>query len=119
MTMLCFRAAAAAAALLLADGAAMAAATGDEIRGAVAGNTVQGNMDASGPYAEFYGDDGVIKGKDYMAKWTIEGDTMCFEYEGSPKDCWNVEVSGDQVRWLKDGKAQGTGTILPGNPNAF
>lgn len=95
------------------------AASGAEISAAISGNTVQGNMDSSGAYAEFYAADGTIKGKDYTGKWSVEGDAMCFEYEGTPKDCWNVEISGDQVRWLKNGASQGTGTILPGNANGF
>jgi len=104
---------------LLAAVAPAFAATGDEIRAAISGNTVQGNMDSSGPYAEFYDASGTIKGKDYTGKWTVEGDAMCFEYDGTPKDCWNVELSGDQVRWLKDGASQGTGTIVKGNANGF
>ena len=79
-------------ALVLAAGnAALAAATGDQIRAAIAGSTVQGNMDASGPYAEYYAPDGAIKGKDYAGQWSIEGDAMCFAYQGTPKECWNVE----------------------------
>lgn len=95
------------------------AATGEEIRAAISGNTVQGNMDSSGPYAEFYDASGTIKGKDYTGKWTVEGDAMCFEYEGSPKDCWSVEISGDQLHWIKGGSSQGTGTIVKGNANGF
>lgn len=76
-------------------------------------------MDASGAYAEFYAADGTIKGKDYAGKWSIDGDMMCFEYQDTPKDCYGVEVAGDQVRWLKDGKSTGTGTIVKGNANGF
>ncbi len=95
------------------------AATGEEIRAAISGNTVQGNMDSSGPYAEFYEAGGTIKGKDYTGKWTVEGDAMCFEYQGAPKDCWTVDIKGDQVRWIKSGQSQGTGTIVKGNANGF
>lgn len=105
--------------LLAAAGSALAAATGDEIRAAISDNTVQGNMDASGPYSEYYQADGTIKGKDYTGKWSVENDAMCFEYEGTPKDCWNLEIDGDQVRWLKDGASTGTGTIVKGNANGF
>lgn len=105
--------------LFVALAAPALAASGAEISAAISGNTVQGNMDASGPYAEFYAADGTIKGKDYAGKWSVEGDAMCFEYEGTPKDCWNVEIGGDQVRWLKNGASEGTGTILPGNANGF
>lgn len=105
--------------LLLIAATPALAASGAEIQAAVSGNTVQGNMDSSGAYAEFYAADGTIKGKDYTGRWSVEGDAMCFEYQGTPKDCWNVEISGDQVRWLKSGASLGTGTILPGNANGF
>jgi hypothetical protein len=94
-------------------------ATGDQIKAAVAGSTIQGSMDSSGPYAEFYAEDGVVHGKDYKAGWSVEGDTMCWMYEGSPKDCWGVEIDGDKVKWIKDGKTQGTGTVVKGNPNSY
>jgi len=99
--------------------AALAAATGDQIRAAISDSTVQGNMDASGPYAEYYAPDGTIKGKDYTGQWSVEGDAMCFAYEGTPKTCWNVELNGNQVRWIKNGASQGIGTILKGNANGF
>jgi hypothetical protein len=111
--------AAGAALMIMAMPAAAELAKGDAITDAISGNTVQGNMDSSGPYAEHYGADGVVHGKDYKAAWSVEGDTMCWVYEGTPKDCWGVEIAGDQVKWVKDGKSQGTGTILPGNPNKF
>ena len=105
--------------VLAAGSAALAAASGDQIRAAIADSTVQGNMDASGPYAEYYAPDGTIKGKDYTGQWSVEGDAMCFAYEGTPKTCWNVELNGDQVRWIKNGASQGTGTILKGNASGF
>lgn len=105
--------------MIMAMPAAAALAKGEAIKAAISGNTVQGNRDSSGPYAEQYGADGVVHGKDYKAAWSVEGDTMCWVYEGAPKDCWSVELAGDQVKWVKDGKAQGTGTILPGNPSNF
>ena len=94
-------------------------ATGQQISDAVTGNTVQGSMAASGVYTEYYAADGVVHGADYKAKWSVEGDTMCWVYEGSPKDCWSVSIDGDQVSWVKEGKSVGTGTIVSGNPNNF
>jgi hypothetical protein len=105
--------------LLAGTGAAGAAATGEEIRAAIAGNTVQGNMDASGPYAEYYDPSGAIKGKDYVGQWSVEGDLMCFAYQDTPKECWNVDINGTQVRWIKNGASQGTGTIIRGNPGGL
>lgn len=94
-------------------------AKGDQIKAAISGNTVQGSMVASGVYTEFYGEDGVIKGKDYTGKWRVEADTMCFQYGSDPETCWGVKIAGDQVTWLKGGKDEGTGTIVKGNPNKF
>ena len=112
------------AAALIAVGALCAPAlaenaTGDQIKAAISGNTVQGSMDASGAYTEFYAADGTAFGDGYKAVWSVEGDQMCWVYEGSPKDCWDVKITGDQVEWSKDGAAGGTGTIVPGNPNDF
>lgn len=101
----------------LASAATMA--TGAQISASISGNTVQGSMVASGAYTEFYGADGVIKGKDYSGRWRVNGDTMCFQYGQDPEACWQVKLDGDQVTWVKDGKEDGTGTILKGNPNNF
>lgn len=94
-------------------------ATSDRISKAVSDNTVQGSMDASGAYTEYYEVGGVVHGKDYKAKWSVENNTMCWVYEGAEKDCWNVAIKGNKISWIKDDKSQGTGTILPGNPNKF
>ena len=93
-------------------------ATGAEISAAISGNTVQGNMSASGAYTEFYAADGTIKGKDYTGTWTVDGDKMCFNYGDAP-DCWNVRIAGASVIWVQDGVDGGTGTIVAGNPNGF
>ena len=93
-------------------------AKGAEITAAVSGNTVQGNMSASGAYTEFYGADGAIKAKDYTGTWSVVGDTMCFNYGEAP-DCWNVRIEGEAVTWVKDGVDGGTGTVVAGNPNNF
>ncbi len=102
-------------------GAAIAgeALTGEQIQALIGGNTVEGAMVASGPYAEFYQADGAIKGKDYTGAWSIEGDAMCFQYGTDPKSCWQVAREGDGVQWVKDGKVEGTGAVVTGNPNKF
>lgn len=108
-----------AALLLAAPAFAEDLATGDAIKMAVSGNTIQGNMTSSGRYTEFYAADGTIKGEGYTAAWSIEGDKMCFTYEGAAPDCWAVRIKGDQVVWVKDGVDGGDGTILAGNVNNF
>lgn len=94
-------------------------ATGQQISDAISGNTVQGSMEASGVYTEYYAADGVVRGADYTATWMIEGDMMCWLFEGSEKDCWNATIEGDQIGWVQGGEALGNGTILSGNPNNF
>ncbi len=94
-------------------------ATGDQIRAAVAGNTVMGSMSASGAYTEYYAPDGTIRSADYQGAWAIQGDKMCFTYGEDPATCWGVQLAGDQVSWLVDGATEGTGTIIAGNPNGW
>jgi hypothetical protein len=93
-------------------------ATGEQITAAIGGNTVQGSMLEAGAYTEFYQADGVIKGADYTAAWTIKDNQMCFDY-GEGADCWSVRIDGEAVTWVKDGADGGTGTIVAGNPNNF
>ena len=102
----------------LAAPALAAPASGPAIVAAIAGNTVQGDMGGTA-YAEFYAADGTIKGKDYAGVWSIDGDNMCFQYGSDPAACWQVAKEGDQIQWVKDGKVDGTGTIVMGNPNNF
>ena len=93
-------------------------ATGEQITAAIGGNTVQGSMLEAGAYTEFYQADGVIKGADYTAAWTIKDNQMCFDY-GEGADCWCVRIEGEAVTWVKDGVDGGTGTSVVGNPNNF
>ena len=94
-------------------------ATGDQIKAALSGNTVIGSMVASGAYTEFYAEDGKIRAADYAGAWSVQGDTMCFAYGDGAPVCWGVRLSGDQVTWVSGAADEGTGTILPGNPNGW
>lgn len=94
-------------------------ATGEQITAAISGNTVIGSMSATGAYTEFYAADGTIRAADYTGKWSVEADTMCFSYGEDPATCWGVQIAGDQVTWIVNGAAEGTGTIQPGNPNGW
>lgn len=93
--------------------------SGEAIRTLVSGNTVEGSMVDSGRYAEFYAEDGTIRGEGYTGSWTVEADTMCFKYGDDPADCWSVGGGSDEVLWMKDGEVRGTGAVRPGNPNEF
>ena len=96
-----------------------ALASGAEIKVAVSGNTVQGSLLASGDFTEFYRNDGTILAKDYDGSWLVKGDQMCFTYGEDPETCWGVELDGAQMIWMGEGGAEGTGTIISGNPNNF
>ncbi len=107
-----------ASALFLASPAmAQDLATADQIKAALAGNTVMGSMAASRAYAEFYAADGTIRAADYSASWAIADNAMCFTYGEGAAICWNVRLLGDSVTWVSNGNVEGTGTILQGNPN--
>jgi hypothetical protein len=93
--------------------------SGEQIRTLIAGNTVQGDMEGTGTYAEFYQRDGTVKGPGYSGLWAIEGDAICLQYGSDPKACWEAARDGDSIQWLKDGAVEGTGTVAPGNPNNF
>lgn len=102
-----------------ADGHGHDKLSGEEISALVSGNTVEGSMMASCPYAEFYAADGMIKGDGYGGEWMIEGDTMCFSYGGESAGCWNVMMDGETLHWVMDGEVAGDGMVKPGNTNNF
>ena len=43
---------------------------------------------------------------------------MCFDY-GEEKSCWGVAIEDDMVTWMNGDTAEGTGTVVIGNPNGF
>ena len=105
--------------VLLAQTPETVPADGATIKRAIVGNTVEGDMNVSGRYTEFYAKDGKIHGKAYVGRRTIEGDRMCFSYGEEPASCCQVAIDGANVAWLKDGRTDGTGTIIPGNPHHY
>ena len=96
-----------------------ALASGDVIKQMIGGNTVQGSMADATRYTEYYAADGTIKGEGYTGAWRVVEDEMCFKYGDDPENCWEVEITDQEVAWVKDGKVDGTGTIMSGNPNNF
>ncbi len=92
--------------------------SGERIRAVVSGKTISGGMLDGGPYTEFYGEDGAIRGEGYVGAWTVEGDAMCFDYGEGP-DCWTVGLSDGEILWIKDGEVLGTGRAVDGNVNGY
>lgn len=90
----------------------------DEITGAVSGKTYQGSM-LKDSFVEYYDADGSIKGKGYSGTWRATDQAMCFTYGDNPEVCWGLEINGPAVTLYKDGKVDGTGILIDGNPNKF
>ena len=111
--------AAAALGLLVMPVLADEALTGDGLRALIVGNTVQGTMETTGGYDEFYRPDGTIKAATYSGTWSIEGDSFCTQVGADPRECWQGAKAGDEIHWLRDGKLDGTGKVTPGNPNNY
>jgi hypothetical protein len=105
--------------LLVVPAIADDALTGDGLRALIVGNTVQGTMETSGGYAEFYRPDGTIRAATYSGTWSIEGNSFCTQVGADPRECWQGAKAGDEIHWLKDGKLDGTGRVTPGNPNNY
>lgn len=94
-------------------------ASGGAIKAALAGNTVEGSMAASGAFAEYYAPDGSIRAAEYSGVWSVKGDKMCFAYGQDPENCWSVKISGSSVEWIGEAGAEGRGKIKPGNPGGW
>ncbi len=122
------------AGLMSLSGASFAAvlATEDQIRQAIAGNTISGTEDGK-PYTEYFLPDGSLRGVGpegpYSGEWRINGRELCERSfaqrddeaapnEGSPSDweCMGVEITGSGFAWVVDGERY-EARRLPGNPN--
>jgi hypothetical protein len=119
--------AAALAALLVFGGYGPAASddmrllSGEEIRQEIIGNTVDGQMGS--PFTEFYSPDGAIKGVSgegrYEGSWSIDKDMLCLVYS-EPFGCRRIGLAGDVVSFItEDGEADGSGTLIKGNPDGL
>ena len=89
-----------------------------DISAAVSNKTYQGSMLDNG-FTEYYDADGNIRGKDYTGKWRASDGTMCFQYGDNPENCWQVQIDGPAMTMYKDGKIDGNGILVDGNPHNF
>ncbi|QND53598.1 hypothetical protein HB779_18160 [Phyllobacterium sp. 628] len=108
----------------------------DDLRKAITGATITGEVKAQPPFnfTEFLGPDGKSRGKlieccnpdkvltngtSYAGEWTLEKDNLCLLYEGEEqKVCWRLQVKGDQFRMTDDKSGySGEGKIRSGNPD--
>ena len=93
-------------------------ATDAQIVEAVSGKSLQGSM-LKDTFAEYYAPDGSIKGKGNTGKWRVSNNAMCFQYGDKPEGCWQLELNGPALTLYKDGKVDGNGILVEGNPHNF
>lgn len=83
------------------------------------GNTVAGKIDGK-DYAEFYLPDGTVKTMEdstlATGKWSLEGDKVCFVYPKEDKECYAVELAGDDVTFSDKSGSGVRLKLLKGNP---
>ncbi len=96
------------------------APSAEEISTAVSGYTYQGSMSApASGFAEYYAPDGSIRADGYSGQWRVEDGTMCFKYGEDPESCFGIELQGPSMVLFKEGKIDGNGMLIQGNPNKF
>ncbi|WP_152563280.1 hypothetical protein [Ruegeria halocynthiae] len=93
-------------------------ASKDEIQNAISDHTYQGGM-LSGAFTEYYAPDGTIKGDGYIGAWKATDHGMCFQYGTDPENCWDLKIEGAAITLFKDGKVDGAGVVVEGNPNSY
>jgi hypothetical protein len=100
----------------------------DELKRRVEGNTIRGEYPNGRKWVEFYDPKGEIRGKDdkkgsYSARYTFNGDKLCFDYPDNDGD-WCAQVSegsgqayfidassGELVTFIRNA------SIVTGNPD--
>lgn len=96
------------------------APSADEVKASVSDHTYQGSMSVAGSgFAEYYAPDGSIKADGYSGAWRAEDGAMCFQYGDKPESCFEVKFHGPSMEMYKDGKLDGNGMLIEGNPNNF
>jgi hypothetical protein len=86
---------------------------------ALVGNTVTGTLE-NREFADHYLPDGTVKstvdGEILSGKWSLEGESICFVYPGEPKECYEMEVTGDTATFTDKSGYAIRARILKGNP---
>ena len=88
------------------------AATQEELRDALVGNTFQGDMGGSG-YSSYFTEDGTYYDASTSGMYEITGDGVC--YPDTDFGCYQATIDGTSLEWMKDGESAGTGEILEGD----
>ena len=88
------------------------AATQEDLRGALVGNTFQGDMGGGG-YSSYFAEDGTYHDATTSGAYEITDEGVC--YPGTEYGCYQATLDGTTLEWMKDGESAGTGEILEGD----
>lgn len=88
------------------------AATQAELEAALVGNTFQGDMGGGG-YSSYFAEDGTYHDPQTAGRYEITKDGVC--YPGTDFGCYQANIDGTMLEWIKDGESAGTGQILEGD----
>ena len=88
------------------------AATQDELRDALVGNTFQGDMGGGG-YSSYFAEDGTYHDASGSGDYEITEEGVC--YPGTDFGCYQATIDGTALEGMKDGESAGTGEILDGD----
>ena len=88
------------------------AATEAELREALVGNTFQGGM-GGGMYSSYFAGDGTYYDANGSGRYEITEDGVC--YPETEYGCYQAEIDGRSLEWMKDGESAGKGEILSGD----
>lgn len=87
----------------------------------IVGNSMTGFVNG-GWWTEYYAPDGTIKGvwrgSRYFAKWSVDGEMMCFEKTARGSSCLLFTVDGEKASFYRQDGTGGTREfkLLKGNP---
>jgi hypothetical protein len=99
--------------------AAAAKVTGLAAWALLVGNSDQGKLNGE-ELTDYYLENGTVKTLvgDRLAtgKWSLEGNKVCIVYPKEDKDCYAVEVAGDNVTWTDESGKGLRMQLLKGNP---
>ena len=89
------------------------AATQEELQKALVGNTYQGGM-GGGMYSSYFAEDGTYHDANTSGRYEITEDGVC--YPETEYGCYQADIDGRSLEWMKDGESAGSGEILGGDP---
>lgn len=100
------------AAIISAGAIPALAATQDELRDALVGNTFQGDMGGGG-YSSYFAEDGKYHDASTTGVYEITDEGVC--YPDTEFGCYQATIDGTSLEWMKDGESAGKGNILQGD----